>query len=373
MHKFVQLLIAFILVAVVCGRHLTCVSVVQVEFFKISQPESMENRSSCGVLYEDILSSNNLTFFGRHNNGSLTHIDMVNFVGGHMTKLPRLFDKSTNQEIMQVLLINTKTTVLNAQFFAPQSGGSVIHMFIMHEGPLKKVAMSVESLAFRDFASLELLMLMKKKITFIAPDAFVGLHKMVLLSLVDIKLETIQPEWFQDLGGLRALDLSENQLKTIPDNAFNQLTKLKELVLNQIQISTITKKVFAQNAQLKLINLSKNQIKSIETGTFQHLVNLTELLLLGNQCIDMVFKNQTLEIIDERLTRCYPTNCIIPTISKGRVFSVDDNSRQTPGNFFELKKAVKVICKRNYSTDRYVNLCEDSGWKNEDWPKCQSE
>ena len=213
---------------------------------------------------------------------------------------------------------------------------------------------------------------LKKKITFIAPDAFVGLHNLVLLGLVDIKLETIQPEWFQDLGGLRALDLSENQLKTIPDNAFNHLIKLKVLGLMQNQISTITKKVFAQNAQLESIDLSKNQIKSIETGTFQHLVNLTKLLLLENQCIDIEFKNQTLEIIDERLKRCYPTNCIIPTISKGRVFSVDDNSRQTPGNFFELNKAVKVICKRNYSTDRYVNLCEESGWKNEDWPKCQS-
>ena len=205
MHKFVQLLIAFILVAVVCGRHLTCDSVVQLKFFKISQFEGLENRLMCVIQDEDISSSDNLTLSGRHINGSFTHIDVVSFVGGHMTKLPRVFDESTNQEIVQVLLANTKTSALNAQFFAPQSGGSVIHLIIMHDGSQKKVAMSVESLAFRNFVSLETLMLNNKKITFIAPDAFVGLHKLAYLALVDIKLETIQPEWFGELGGLQLI------------------------------------------------------------------------------------------------------------------------------------------------------------------------
>ena len=270
-----------------------------------------------------------------------------------------------------MFLLDTNTTALNAEFFAPQSGEKLIHFSIMDT--VNTTELLVESLAFRNCANLKFLMLYSERISSIPLDTFVGLHKLEVLYLFGIGLDMIHPEWFQDLHNLHKIDLTENKLKRIPDDAFHRLTKLKKLFLYDNQIATISKKTFEANEQLVELDLSNNRIKTIQTGSFQHLTHLTELNLFNNTCIDDLLLNETLAVIAKELTPCYPASCIIPNISNGRVVRIDDNSRQVPGNFFALNKSVKVVCQEFYSAIQFVNKCEESGWKNDEWPECKSE
>ena len=371
MQVIVRFLLVLLMIATVRGRHLDC---NKVEYQKIcynSQTQDLDECWGCGIHYKNIFARDNLTISGQHGNGSRADIDFVVFVGGHINKLPRVFDNSTNQEIMQMMLINTNTTALNAEFFAPQSGGNLISFSIMDT--LRTTDLLVESSAFQYCASLKFFTLIGTRILSIALDAFVGLHKLEGLALIDNGLDMIHPKWFQDLHNLHEIDLSENKLKRITDGTFAHLTNLKELSLKGNQIATISKKTFEANELLEFLDLSNNRIKTIQIGSFQHLTHLTGLNLLNNTCINVVIENETLEVIGEELMACYPTTCIIPNISNGRVVRVDDNSRQVPGNFFALNKSVKVICQRKYSTIQFVNKCEESGWKNDEWPECESE
>ena len=154
-----------------------------------------------------------------------------------------------------MFLLNTNTTALNAELFAPLSGEKLIHFFILD--PLKSTELLVESLAFRDCANLKFLMFYGNRVSSIALDAFVGLHKLEVLGLVDNGLDMLHPEWFQDLHNLQKIGFVKNKVKKIPDGAFRHLTNLKALSLNGNQIATISKKTFEANEQLlEAVNLN---------------------------------------------------------------------------------------------------------------------
>ena len=231
----------------------------------------------------------------------------------------------------------------------------------------------MKSLTFQNCVSLEALYLNDNKISVIPIDAFLYLHELVKLSLDKNWLAMIHPAFFRDMHKLQELGLSDNKLTEIPNNAFHHLVKLKELDLHDNKIATITKNMFEQNVLLDSLNLNNNKIKAIQIGSFRHLGYMTYLNLGSNYCIDDNFRGKFAQKIAEGLSSCYPTNCMIPRISYGRVVRVDDNSRQTSGVFVELNMSVKLVCRQNYSTIEFMNLCEKSGWKEREWPECESE
>ena len=278
MYQFMRIVLVLLMLASVRGRDLACDQLVVVEYCWDPQTQTERNCSVCNILEKYILDGDNVTFSGQHRNGSHAAIELVIFNEPTINTLPRVFDKLTNQEIGLVLIYNANITVLNAKFFAPESGKILEILGIRDTRNTSE--MLFESLAFRDCANLEILLI--QKIASIPIDAFVGLRKLFIL------------------------DLNSNKLKTIPENAFNPLVMLKRLNLNDNKITSISRSLFAKNKQLQSIDLSNNEIKEIQIGTFQHLWQLRELKLNANKCINREFKTNVRQVIAEGLTPCYP-------------------------------------------------------------------
>ena len=255
------------------------------------------------------------------------HLEMVEIYGSGVARLPELTQLFQNSKhvIQQVILIQTYTSVLNAEFFGNNCRN--LKYFMSDNIYL----LSVEGSAFKNCTSLENLSFNAYSIRSIPFDAFFALHRLIRLEIRDGSLTVWHPEWFQDLMNLEELDLRHNQLQEIPEEAFVRLTKLKKLNLMRNEVKTITKKMFELNSQLEVLNLEHNWIKNIQVGSFQNLQKIVKLYLWQNICTNNTFLHKTSTDIAEGLTSCYPTACIIPVIPNGFVIRTEDNSTQTPG------------------------------------------
>ena len=300
------------------------------------------------------------------------NIELVTFIYGTINKIPKMRNKGTEQNIVEMGLANTNTTVPNSHFFA--HCGKNLKTFT-NVGYNK---MSLVDSGFQNCTDLKYLSLGISQISFIPSDAFVGLNKLILLELSVNDLTAISPAWFQDLGNLEHLEIRYNQLQDIQDDTFNQLTKLRKLYLTENKIKIIRRKVFQETKLLEVIDLIGNRIKEIQIDSFKHLSKMTVLNLADNNCIEINFKNKTSEEIAAGLMACKPTPCIIPTIKNGRVISLKDNSTQFPDDSMEESESVKVICDSNYTliankANQSENMCLEVDWQEQEWPECHSQ
>ena len=313
-----------------------------------------------------------LTISGNDDNGSQVNVEVVYFIDGNITKMPKLIDKHTNQRIVEVVLFKTNTKVLNEQFFGDACEELTSFLSYCNDG------LSVSSSPFKECTSLKHLGLISSNISSISPDAFIGLHQLIVLNLLANHLDEIQPGWFNDLINLEILYLNGNQTHEVPHESFSNLTKLKLLDLSGNIIEVIRRKMLENNEQLTSLNLLDNQIKSIQVGTFTHLTKLTRLDLEYNNCTHLDFINETTDAIDKALTECLPTTCLIPTITNGHIISLEDNSMQTPGDNVDDFEFVKVVCEPSYfvfheKENQRHNRCLGIAWQYQKWPECHSE
>ena len=325
----------------------------------------------CRVLNTKISKTANLTISGDRGNVSHADFEYVRFVGGSITKMPLVLLKKTNAEILQVTLFSTKTKVLDTQFFEHSSKS------LKYFGCSKNNDLSVGYDAFRNWTSLEVLILSDNKLKDISPTAALGLSKLNRLDLETNSLGKLLPEWFFDLLSLEQLNLSDNLLANVPNDIFSTLTMLRILHLEENQIKAIRRRMFHHNKQLESLFLGDNIIKKIHVDSFNDLTKLTRLDVSNNNCVCVDFEViDEIEEIHEDLAPCYPPTCIIPEIPNGHVVSTKDNSIQTPGDSLETLHSAKVVCNPNYflynETQTEVKCLVDD-WQNQEWPECHSE
>ena len=79
---------------------------------------------------------------------SYDNIELVMFIGGEITKMPKLINETTSNQITQVALYKTKTQVLNAQFFGNTAENLISLMITKNNG------LSVAAEAFRNCKAL---------------------------------------------------------------------------------------------------------------------------------------------------------------------------------------------------------------------------
>ena len=318
MLEWLRLLIFSLVIAVANGSAMECDEIQYLRFCWTSFTRA-ESKDCwyCVIQSERIHKGNVLTISGELNNGSYVDADIVQFEGGIISKMPKIYQQFTHHEIVQVDLWETHTKVVNAEFFA--NSGRNFKVF----GILKSTKLSVESSAFQNWTSLQYLYLGDNRLRSVPFDAFIGLHNLVWLDLSMNRLRIVYAEWMVDLGNLEELNLSWNQLKLLPNDAFHKLTKLRRLCLNNNRIETLGRKLFQWNRALEKIILSDNVIKEIQMGSFQYL-KLTLLNLMSNNCTDMVFMNDTKYNIERALRSCYPKPCI--PLSYPNSYSMSDYS-----------------------------------------------
>ena len=376
MLQWLQLAALLVRIAAVSGREVECDVVEYEKYCWNAQSLGLVKCWSCAIRNQQITENGEtLTISPKFANGTDVDVEHVVFDGVGITKMPIVIHKTTNQQIPQVVLWQTNTPVLNAQFFE-NAAEELKHFWCLFSNNW-----TVEAFTFQNCNILENVNLRGNwisKILSIAPDAFLGLHKLIMLDLSGNDLSLINKNWFFDLGNLELLDLSWNQLEEIPDTAFDNLHKLKNLELDNNKIEIVTRRMFHSNQQLQLIYLNDNQIKVIQSGTFAHFNKLTELYLSANICIDDTFINKNSEEISAGLTACFPAICMIPVISNGYVINTKDNATQPTGESIEKFKSVKVVCNPNFllfhekETQR-VRICTKDDWTSQEWPKCERE
>ena len=369
-----QLLALLILCAAVRGKEVECDQVHYDYNCWTSENNYFNYCGICVINNQEVSNSDEVLLISNtHENGTVADVEFVRFHGGEIAKMSKIIHKTNSKQILQVQLWETKTQVLNEQFFG--NAAENLTQFKSLENNL-----SVKDFAFQNCKNLEHLDLSHNKITSIAPNAFRGLQKLIQLNLSANELSSMLNGWFYELGNLEVLDLGANQLEEIPKNSFNSLIRLKELFLFTNRIEIISKNLFKHNEQLQTINLWDNKIKQIQSGSFAHLNQLTELTLGRNECTNQKFIHKTPEEIAKGLTACYPKTesaCVIPQISNGHIVSIDDNLTQVPGDFFESTGSVKVVCNSSFiqihdKANQTTNRCVKDKWEDFQWPTCHS-
>ena len=152
------------------------------------------------------------------------------------------------------------------------------------------------------------------------------------LSIVSSGLFELEAIAFRNMEKLASLSLQDNKIYEVPAGAFAELSSLIDLDLSFNKIENILAGAFRGLASLENLNLGGNALAAISSGMFEGLQNLKELLihenklnaiavdfskvfpqaltidLSDNECIDMRFPNQSLEMIREKII----SSCIAP-------------------------------------------------------------
>lgn len=216
-----RLTFLFFLFAVVQGRELECDEVDYYEDCWSSITHSNYYCWRCEIKDQHISEiDQTITIHGKFANGTVANVELVEFNGGSFTKMPKIFQKTSNQQIEQVSLWFTETHSLDSKFF--RNSGDNLKYFWSYWNKL-----SVEGSEFNTWTNLEALELVKNGISSIPNATFRGLHKLIKLNLGYNNLSMVLEDWFLELDNLEDLNLQYNQLETIPDNSFKTLTKLK--------------------------------------------------------------------------------------------------------------------------------------------------
>ena len=153
MWQWLRLLALMVVWVVVRGRELECDKVDYWSYCWNEQTHQYDKICWKCVINHQTLSSVDevLTISGKDDNGTQVNVEFVKFNGGNITKMPKLIDKHTNQQIVEFKLKNTNTKVLNEQFFGDSCEKLTIFSSMFRSG------LSVSSSTFKKCTSLKYL------------------------------------------------------------------------------------------------------------------------------------------------------------------------------------------------------------------------
>ena len=129
-----------------------------------------------------------------------------------------------------------------------------------------------------------------------------------LLGLSGNKIKIICKDSFKDFVDLETLMLDSNLLESLDEDTFAYNTNLKWLNLNNNNLKRLSTLLFSRNTKLEFLNLRSNEISQIEEGFDLNLVEIIELDLKGNLCIDTTFDVYYIEFNNSKkhsMTSCY--------------------------------------------------------------------
>lgn len=107
------------------------------------------------------------------------------------------------------------------------------------------------------------------------------------LSIVDVKINTINEDSFQKCPNLTLLYLEKNKLKNIPENLLSTNTQLIDFKLSSSEIKSLPENIFEMQENLKRLDLMNNKIESLPAGVFRSLTKLQRLYLSENQLTEL--------------------------------------------------------------------------------------
>ena len=265
-----------------------------------SETNKPGNCLGCIVKHLEISPDNDVvTILPKFKNGSHAEIMAVDFFDGHVTSFPMTKIDDKKESALTVSLFETKTTVINAEFFGDKA-------LNLQRFTSTKNSLTIDENSFVKATNLRVLVFLFSNITDIPSKTFFGLKKLRFLSIQVNSLEHIDPIWFTDLQNLVELDFYHNKISLLDSGVFDKLTNLEKIFLHMNEIETIPSDLFKNNVKLTEINLEHNKIKHIGNGVFAPLKHLTHLILDHNICVNESFEGPTLlSDAEKRIAPCY--------------------------------------------------------------------
>lgn len=155
---------------------------------------------------------------------------------------------------------------------------------------------NLTTLSFNGAANLVILFLHNNQLTKIIDHVFVHTKKLKVLDLANNKIAHIGIQAFNSLAKVEELSLSNNRLSFIDEAILKPMTQLRWLWLDRNHFKVIPINLFTKTSEnLHGIYLNDNTIEKISPFSFDNLRKLRFLMLKGNQCIDMDFKNHFIQ------------------------------------------------------------------------------
>ena len=238
-----------------------------------------------------------ITIVPKFKNGSQAEIQLINFLEGDVTSYPVIKTNDKEGSRVSVFLFQTKTTLINADFFGDKALNLQALTSINN-------SLTIDENSFEKATNLAMLAIMFGNITDIPSKTFFGLKKLRVLSIQSNELEHIDPIWFTDLQNLRELDFFRNKITLLDSGVFDKLTNLEKIFLHMNEIETIPSDLFKNNVKLTHIGLDHNKIKHIGSGVFASLKHLTYLDMEKNICVDKYYYGLTSDA-EKELTECH--------------------------------------------------------------------
>lgn len=174
---------------------------------------------------------------------------------------------------------------------------------------------NINSLSFNGAGSLSMLFLHTNQLTLLNSFCFVHTKNLKILDLSNNKITTVDSSAFKALKKLETLSLSNNKISSIDDGTFEPLVSLKWIWLDRNYLTKISPNMLSKaNQNLTGIYLNNNAITMISPYIFDRLTSLRYLMLAGNPCINLDFKNHVIEDnagVKYELRHCHKTYRIV--------------------------------------------------------------
>ncbi|XP_069772353.1 TLR4 interactor with leucine rich repeats [Narcine bancroftii] len=220
------------------------------------------------------------------NSNSLKKLNQNVF--SHLDNLVKLRLDGNSLEILQDAIFKHLGNLLYLQLESNKihaiSGNAFINLRkLIYLNLAKNNQSSMHSGAvFAHLGSLTTLILDENNIRYIGNGVFKMLQKLSRLSLSNNNISYIGPEAFVGLFSLKDLFVDGNSLREIPNKLLDPLVKLEQLDLSQNQISSVHPQAFKQLTALKVLKLKRNRLAYLPGETFAFTNSLYSLDLNGN-------------------------------------------------------------------------------------------
>ena len=184
-------------------------------------------------------------------------------------------------------------------------------------------------------------------------DTFRGLHKLKILDISSMSIESIEENAFGDLVLLKWLVVNNNHLESLPDNLFKPLKNLVSLELNQCHFKKLPN-LTGLPSHLLILSLSENKIENVTSIIDMGISSIRRLDLERNNILRIpakVFQTIAAQEIDLSKNKLQEIESYSFTACKRFLRSLYLHSNKiryiSPSAFKGLKYITSVFLSRN--------------------------
>jgi hypothetical protein len=157
---------------------------------------------------------------------------------------------------------------------------------------------------FDKLADVKTLFIYSNNLRVIPSSVFQLMPELIILEIHNSSMENINDDTFGGATVLEEILFYKNyELKSIASNSLKHLVDLKVFEIEYGQIEYLDENLFSANLNLTRISFNHNNLKMLSSDMFQHLTELNQVNLLGNDCINLIFRD--LQQLKAILLQCH--------------------------------------------------------------------